>query len=128
MSEKGQSCHFDRRSSLPVFSKVIRHIANVPTGDIKQLAYHAAILRSASRMMAVIPTRPPASSGMASAIAEEVLGGFVPIANDPLAVRRNDHMRDRRERCLRDGSFACRSHGGFYPLRGRCTCELDCVS
>ena len=31
----------------------------------------------------------------------------VPFANDPLAVRRNDRMRARRERGLRDGLLAC---------------------
>ena len=109
---------------------------------MERLAYHAMILRSASRMMAVIPTldiehvvgpvvkhasrhdapevapvvgalllrnheiKGP-SDRLACAVAEDVLGGLVPIANDPLAVRRNDRMRARRERGLRDGLFAC---------------------
>ena len=42
------------------------------------------------------------SDRLACAVAEDVLGGLVPIANDPLAVRRNDRMRARRERGLRD--------------------------
>ena len=47
------------------------------------------------------------SDRLACAVAEDVLGGLVPIANDPLAVRRNDRMRARRERGLSDGLFAC---------------------
>ena len=46
------------------------------------------------------------SDRLACAVAEDVLGGLVPIANDALAVRRNDRMRARRERGLRDGLFA----------------------
>ena len=44
---------------------------------------------------------------LARAVAEDVLGGLVPVANDPLAVRRNDRMRASRERGLGDGLFAC---------------------
>jgi hypothetical protein len=46
------------------------------------------------------------SDRWACAVAEDVLGGLVPIANDPLAVRRNDRMGARRERDLRDGLLA----------------------
>jgi hypothetical protein len=45
------------------------------------------------------------SDRLACAVAEDVLGGLVPIANDALAVRRNDRVRAGRERGLRDGLF-----------------------
>jgi hypothetical protein len=65
---------------------------------------------------------------LAGAVAENVLGGLVPVANDSLAVRRNDRMRARCERGLRDGLFACRYYGDFSPLRERCTCGPDRLS
>jgi len=46
------------------------------------------------------------SDRLACAVAEDVLGGLVPIANNALAVRRNDRVRAGRERGLRDGLSA----------------------
>ena len=46
-----------------------------------------------------------------------LLGGLVPIANDALAVRRNDRVRAGLERGLRDGLFASLQHGRIVTER-----------
>ena len=88
-----QSLHIEH-----VVGPVVKHASS---HDAPEVAPMVGALLLRNHQIKSLPDR------LAWSVAEDMLGSLVPIANYPLAVRRDDRMRARRERGLRDGLFAC---------------------